>query len=91
MGIMNVSELERFYLKSNPEGHYFDKDTLAFFGSRYRQVMTAKEGYIYSEKQTNAPEGVGPWAAMFFDLDGNPHPTSWGATRAEAIKGLENE
>lgn len=88
---MSISFLESLYRHNNPYGTYFDKDTLAFFGSRYRKVTTTKNGYVYSEKQTNAPEGIGPWAAMFFDLDGNPHPTSWGATRAEAIKGLENE
>lgn len=88
---MSISFLESLYRNSNPYGTYFDKDTLAFFGCRYRKVMTTKNGYIYSEKQTNAPEGFRPWAAVFFDLDGNPHPASFGETRAEAIKGLDNE
>ncbi len=86
---MNVTELERLYLQSDPEGHYFDKYTLAFFGSRYRQVTTAKEGYIYSEKQTNAPVGVKVWIAILFDINGNPVTyISRGDTRAKAIKTL---
>lgn len=29
---MTVSELKANYIKNNPEGHFFDRDTLKFFG-----------------------------------------------------------
>lgn len=87
---MNVHALETLYYRNDPEGNYFDKDTLAFFGSRYRQVLTTKNGYVYSEKQTNAPEGVAQWIAILFDTLGNPITyVSRGTTRKNAIANLE--
>lgn len=33
---MNAYELRREYLKANPTGHFFDRDTMRFFGDTMR-------------------------------------------------------
>lgn len=86
---MRVSELEQRYRESNPEGHYFDRDTLAWFGSVERRAVGIGSGYvIYSERQSRAPEGVPPWRAVLFTADGvlvGSSANGW--TRSEAIAG----
>lgn len=87
---MNVQALETLYYKNDPEGHFFDRDTLAFFGSRYRRVVTTKNGYVYTEKQTHAPIGIPQWTATLFDQFGNESiGSARGNTRKGAVANLE--
>jgi hypothetical protein len=65
--------------------HWFDDDTLAWFGSSDLDVAVA--GFTV-ERQTNAPEGVPEWkvTAWFTGEDGKPYPSGGCRhdTRAEA-------
>ena len=38
----NIDELIRAYYQKNPSGHYFDSDTLKFFGERRSDMRPAK-------------------------------------------------
>lgn len=83
---MTLRELQDRYYRSNPDGHYFDRQTLRFFGSTQRKAEARTGEIVYSEKQTKAPEGVAPWRAVLFSLDGTPtDSTGTGWTRREAI------
>ena len=66
----NIDEFIRAYYKKNPEGHYFDPETLKFFGERLSDMRllkkTAKvkdirgvehEAYVISRLQRNYPGG----------------------------------
>ena len=88
---MNVTELQSRYATRNPDGHYFDRATLRFFGSSKRQAVVSDSGgsglvIRYSEYQRNAPDGVDPWRCQLFTLDGDEIPcaTATGPTRAVA-------
>ena len=41
---MNVYEFKRRYETANPEGHFFDKATLRFFGETLRSFRVYKNG-----------------------------------------------
>lgn len=38
----NINELIRAYYQKNPNGHYFDRDTLKFFGERVSDMRPLK-------------------------------------------------
>lgn len=42
MKITNVNELKDAYQKKNPQGHFFDKDTLKFFGESMSSMRLLK-------------------------------------------------
>lgn len=42
MKITNVNELRDAYQKKNPQGHFFDKDTLKFFGESMSSMRLLK-------------------------------------------------
>lgn len=52
--------------------HWFDPDTLAWFGSRDLDVIMP--GFTI-ERQTKAPEGLGKWKVTVWEnVEGRPHP-----------------
>jgi hypothetical protein len=53
---MTVNELKRGYYRHKPEGHFFDRETMAFFGDTLRNfgvcdggVKTLPDGDSFSE------------------------------------------
>jgi hypothetical protein len=77
----NIDEFIRAYYKKNPEGHYFDQETLKFFGERLSDMRllkkTAKvkdirgvehEAYVISRLQRKHPGGPQRTYA-YFDVD----------------------
>ena len=78
---ISVNELIQNYKSNNPEGHFFDKDTLKFFGERKsdmrvdKDIVTIKDfsgndrqAYRFTSKQRNAPGGPRT-SEHFFDKD----------------------
>ena len=78
---MTINELIKTYYKKNPDGHYFDKDTLKFFGERISDMYVLKntvkikdisgeerECYIVSRLQRNYPGGARRTYA-YFDVE----------------------
>lgn len=41
--ITNIDQLIREYYRKNPNGHYFDMDTLKFFGERRSEMRLLKD------------------------------------------------
>ena len=77
----NINEFIRAYYEKNPEGHYFDQETLSFFGERVSDMRllkkTAKvkdirgverEAYVISRLQRKHPGGPQRTYA-YFDVD----------------------
>lgn len=62
---MTVYRLKEEYQKNHPEGHFFDHDTLKFFGERESEMRVLKqkanidgrECYILSSLQRKYPGG----------------------------------
>lgn len=65
---MTAEELKREYYRHNPAGHFFDHDTLKFFGERMSEMRVLKktvkvesaggflhECYVLSSYQHKAP------------------------------------
>lgn len=76
---MTPYELKDKYYSHNPEGHYFDKETLRFFGESMKNMKVAKElvkindyhgeehfCYALSALQKNHPDGE-KWITHYFD------------------------
>ena len=74
----NIDEFIRAYYKKNPEGHYFDPETLNFFGERVSDMRLLKktvkvkdisgvehEAYVISRLQRNHPGGPRRTRAYF--------------------------
>ena len=74
----NINEFIRAYYKKNPEGHYFDPETLKFFGERVSDMRLLKktvkikdilgvehEAYVISRLQRNYPGGARRTYAYF--------------------------
>lgn len=70
MEIKNIDDLIREYYIKQPNGHYFDRDTLKFFGERRSDMRLLKgtvkvtnirgeehEAYCISRLQRNYPGG----------------------------------
>jgi hypothetical protein len=66
----NINEFIRAYYEKNPEGHYFDQETLSFFGERVSEMRLLKktvkikdirgvehEAYVISRLQRKHPGG----------------------------------
>jgi len=43
---MTVYELKRRYQENNPEGHFFDKETMRFFGENLSGMKVTGKGYV---------------------------------------------
>lgn len=66
----SADELQRNYENQSGPTHWFDRDTLRFFGSRNRHLV--RPG-VMVETQMNAPDGVGRYAVTAWVVD----PTAW--------------
>lgn len=77
----NINDLINDYYEKNPNGHYFDRDTLKFFGERISDMRLLKgtmkikdisgkehEVYVISRLQRNYPGGARRTYA-YFDVD----------------------
>lgn len=77
----NINEFIKAYYEKNPDGHYFDKETLSFFGERLSDMYLLKktvkvkdisgverEAYVISRLQRNHPSGPRRTYA-YFDID----------------------
>lgn len=94
----SIASLEYAAAKTHGLRHYFDSDTLEFFGSKDRQLV-AHGAYI--ERQTNAPDESLQWVVTAFvypDGEDNEDLIAWTIGRwrwrsqavsvAEALVGL---
>lgn len=72
----------RYDYTRRTSGHYFNADTLRFFGSRNFETVVSG---VTVELQTNAP-GDRYKVTVWIDRDGAPNPSHgcWHATRREA-------
>ena len=74
----DIYELRNAYYRKNPDGHYFDADTLKFFGERFSDMRLLKgtshikdicgeehEVYVISRLQRNHPNGAQRTHAYF--------------------------
>ena len=74
----NINELVRAYYDKHPRGHYFDHDTLKFFGERISDMRLSKdtvtitdisgdvhEAYVVSRLQRKYPGGSRRTLAYF--------------------------
>ena len=74
----NITELINAYYQKNPDGHYFDRDTLKFFGERVSDMRLLKgtvkikdisgkehEAYVISRLQREYPGGARRTYAYF--------------------------
>lgn len=61
-------------LRREHTGHYFDRDTLRFFGER--GTGSLRKGFARIALQRNAPESVGPYAVTYW------HRSSYGTNGA---------
>ena len=81
MEINNINDLIKEYYIENPDGHYFDKDTLKFFGERISDMRLLKgtvkvknvcgvsrEAYCISRLQRKYPGGSRRTYA-YFDVE----------------------
>ena len=80
---MDACTIYREYRERHPEGHYFDADTLNFFGeSLARMRVEPKPVKVYDEwdrkyhncwvlvaYQSKAPVGVSKWKKTYFDTE----------------------
>lgn len=81
-----VSELEALHKVAQPDGHYFDRATLKWFGSHYRKARELDDVIVYSEKQRPWSDTIPPWRALVFTKDGIPtDATATGWSRIEAM------
>lgn len=63
---MSVDFLIRQYYRYNPDGHFFDRNTLSFFGERIsdmrvlkdKAVVDGRECYVLSSYQRKHPSGA---------------------------------
>lgn len=78
MKMRNIDELIRTYYQKHPNGHYFDRDTLKFFGERRSDMRLLKgtvnvkdiigrehEAYCISRLQRKCPGGARRTYAYF--------------------------
>ena len=78
---MTINKLINAYYEKNPDGHYFDKDTLRYFGERIADMYVLdgtvkikdyngeeRECYIVSRLQRNYPGGARRTYA-YFDVE----------------------
>jgi hypothetical protein len=77
----NINDFIKAYYEKNPSGHYFDQETLKFFGERLSDMRLLKktvkvkdirgvehEAYVISRLQRNHPGGPRRTRA-YFDID----------------------
>jgi hypothetical protein len=57
---MTASDLKRLYGRGNPEGHFFDRETMRFFGDTMRN-FGVRDGGKVSSITANGIEEVEVW------------------------------
>lgn len=68
----DVDQLRADY-ETQPHSHWFDPETVGFFGSHPTMMHMPAPGIIV-EPQLNAPEGLGRYAVTAFVLDTSEEP-----------------
>jgi hypothetical protein len=58
---MTASDLKNLYERNNPEGHFFDRDTMRFFGDTMRNFGVRDGGKIKTLTENGVAE-VEVWA-----------------------------
>lgn len=66
VGPGSIDDLQRNYEQQSGPTHWFDRDTLRFFGSRNRHLVAPG---VMVETQTKAPEGVGRYVVTAWVID----------------------
>lgn len=80
---LTVKELIDQYHECNPEGHFFDEETLRFFGERISEMEVDDstwivdpydtcddhECYMLTTIQHKAPKGVNKFKVRYFDVN----------------------
>lgn len=79
---MTPNELRRKHEKNYPDSHFFDPDTLRFFGERFSEMRVLKDTqiipdylgkkhncYVLSSYQHKAPKGCEKRAYHYFDCE----------------------
>jgi hypothetical protein len=68
-----ISEIVAKYREMNPEGHFFDRDTLKFFGQKlsdFEVIQTVTEpGNIFRLNYTNWYDSVATKKTVLFNYD----------------------
>jgi hypothetical protein len=58
---MTASELKCLYERNNPGGHFFDMDTMRFFGDTMRNFGVRDGGQVDTLTTQGITKGVGVW------------------------------
>lgn len=72
---MRISEFIRKYYEHNPEGHFFDKDTMKFFGDT-RSNYAVTEHETMWELRRKLPVRAGLQNSAWFSKDTFQHLTN---------------
>lgn len=78
MNIKTSSDLKYIYQQNNPNGHFFDRKTMKFFGDTMRNfgVRRTEDGNI--ELYRRKPVMHGLQKSHYFTPDGKEIPAKWG-------------
>ena len=78
---MTSSELKALYQAAKPDGHFFDRETMKFFGdtmANYGVIRFEHDGVPYATLHRKRPVKHGHQASAYFDLrnmnDSTIHP-----------------
>ena len=68
---MKISQLVSRYKEVNPDGHFFDKDTLKFFGNKLANFKIKKtdNANIFQLEYTNWFEGISYPKSRYFNWE----------------------
>jgi hypothetical protein len=64
--IFSIRELESHYYKMTPNGHWFDKDTMAFFKSRLNEKLYYTDKVIYFISSEKGPSGLRRYSIRYY-------------------------
>lgn len=65
---MNASELKAKYIENNPDGYYFSRGTMRFFGDTMRNYGVKDHGSYY-ELWRRRPVNAGLHSSAYFDSE----------------------
>ena len=58
MKTIRFTEVREFYKRNNPDGHWFDKDTLEFFQTKLPEIAYQTEAGVHFITRETSPSGV---------------------------------